>query len=75
MIINIVEDYSFTELNNFIQEYPNRYKKLCEIVGEFSLARRHVYLGIVLPYKEDKGCVIVSVFKDDINNVIDCRYF
>lgn len=75
MIINIMKDFDVAELHNFSKEFPIRYENLCKIVGEFALGVRHLYLGIVLPYKEDRGCVSVAIIEDEVINIIDTRYF
>jgi len=75
MIIDIIKDFNVTEIHNFAKEFPERYEELCKIVGEFSLGVRYLYLGIVLPYKDDKGCVSVFIIKNEVMNIIDTRYF
>jgi len=75
MIIKIYKNYNVNELSIFAEASPDRYKKLCEIVGEFALAVRDVNLGINLPYESDNGCVNVAILNDCKVNIIDCRYF
>ena len=75
MIIDIVKDYSVNEIANFAQEHPDRYDNLCKIVGEFALGARGIFLAIILPYKNDTGCVAVSTSKNKIINIVGIRYF
>lgn len=75
MIIKTYKDYSINDISRFAELEPNRYEKLCKIVGEFELAERHLYLGITLPYKNDKGCVVVSCLRNSNIYNIDTRYF
>lgn len=75
MIIDTYKDYTVSEMAEFAKLMPDRYKKLCEIVGEFSLGIRGLYLSIVIPYNEDMGCVVASVNRDEKFEVIDTRYF
>jgi len=75
IIVDIYKDYSITEMAKFAKEHSLRYENLCRIVGEFALGVRHLYLGIVLPYSGDKGCITAATLKDSEINIIDVRYF
>jgi len=57
MILDIYKDYNVYHLHNFAKGYPDRYTKLCQIVGEFALGVRLLYLSVELPHENDKGCV------------------
>lgn len=75
MIVQLYNDYTVSEMDNFANKYPERYDILCKIVGEFELEVRGLFVGVSLPYKNDKGCASASVMKDSKIEVIDIRYF
>lgn len=75
MIDTLMKDFSIYDIEKFAREEPNRYENLCKIIGEFELGVRHLFVGVTLPYKDDRGCVSASILQDGKLNIIDTRYF
>jgi hypothetical protein len=61
MIDTLMKDFNTYDIDKFANENPTRYENLCKIIGEFELGIRHLIVGVVLPYKDDRGCVSETV--------------
>jgi hypothetical protein len=75
MIKQLIKDFTLDELEKLMDTNLYRFKELCNIIGRFELDRRYLFVGVVLPYKDDKGCVSATIIEDGKMNITDTRYF
>lgn len=75
MIDRLIKDFSTSDLEKFENEDHDRYINLCKIIGKLELDARHLCVSVGLPYKDDKGCVIIGVIENMKLNIIDVKYF
>ena len=77
MSVKIIKDYTSRQLEKFYNSDPKRYGKMCEIIGELVFLNMATYIGVSLPNKVDRGCVIAYVENENENEIeiLNIKFF